>query len=84
MTIKTKVEWGPDANNDDWDPATMARKNKMKEFIVAGATTTDAPRAESDGVTFTRIWSNREAATEWVDFLNSSTPAPISAVVVEE
>jgi len=75
MAIKTKVTWGNDAT------AVVNVQVKERKLIVDG--TTDGTSEAVDGA-IVRIWTTREAAQEWIDFLNSHTPAPAEAVIVEE
>ncbi len=79
MAINTVVTWGlghgPSAEVDQLINDEIIR-------LEATGITVDSPN-KVGGVT-TRIWTTREAAQSWIDFINSLDDAPESAVIVEE
>ena len=83
MTIKTRVRPGRVLT-----PAEInAVETKTSEAIAAGTHDGQVSRVnEFDPVlkTNTRVWTTLEAANDWVAFMNSFTPSPVSAEVIEE
>jgi len=79
MAINTVVTWGP-----AYGPSAEVQQLVADEILRLESTgVTLNPPAKSSGVT-TRVWSTRESAQSWIDFLNSLDDAPESAVIVEE
>jgi hypothetical protein len=79
MAINTVVTWGP-----AYGPSAEVQQLVADEIIRLEATgiTVNSPN-KAGGVT-TRVWSTRESAQSWIDFINSLDDAPESAVIVEE
>lgn len=73
MAIKTKIIWG-EAGASDFAA-------KAAELTANGVT--DGTSILEEGAII-RTWTTREAAQEWLDFLNSQTPVPLTADIVEE
>jgi hypothetical protein len=83
MIIKTRVCPGRLLTPAEID----ATEIKTSEAVAAGTHDGQVLRVnELDPVTrtATRVWSTLEAANDWVAFMNSFTPAPVSAEVIEE
>jgi hypothetical protein len=83
MTIKTKVRPGRDFLRTEQDAVEL----RLSEAVAAGTTdgaVTREPLNDPALRTATRVWSTLEAANDWIAFINTFTPAPVSAEVVEE
>ena len=83
MTIKTKVYPGRIFLKAEQNAVEL----KLSEAVAAGTTDGQVTRVPLDNTTLSsaiRAWSTLEAANDWIAFINTFTPAPISAEVVEE
>ena len=83
MTIKTKVYPGRIFLKAEQNAVEL----KLSEAVAAGTTDGQVTRVPLDNTTLRsaiRVWSTLEAANDWIAFINTFTPAPISAEVVEE
>ena len=77
MAIKTIIYW----NNPEFDHIESEFKNKLFRMQDLGLTNGRFEIDENQNTV--RTWSTVEAAQEWVDYLNTFTPPPMVARVVE-
>ena len=82
MTIKTQIVWKRILE----DAEIVAINAKAAEYVSAGVADDNLVVAMDTtiGTNATRIWTTTEAANEWVAFLNTFTPPPVSATVIVE
>lgn len=77
MAIKTVITL-----SEDRAPAqNVAILQRADELMTAGLLAGPATRV---GLTWTRQWATEEAANDWIVYINSLVPPPVSATVVVE
>ena len=80
MTFMTKINWGRERTPTE----KFTLRSKLNEFVAEQLT--DDVQLPIEGVVEggARVWTTEEAATEWVAFVNTYDPPPLSAEVVIE
>jgi hypothetical protein len=83
MTIKTRVRLGRKISADE-----LAQ---VVEYLTAAMAAGDTDghkvienKDDEAALTNVRIWATKEAADNWIAFVNTHTPPPLLATVVEE
>ena len=79
MAIKTVVTW-----TNGHRPSAEVDQLINDEILRLNSTGITVNSPDKAGGVTTRIWTTREAAQGWIDFLNLLESAPKSAVIVEE
>ena len=79
MAFKTKIKMGRDLSEiEQAERATLLNK------LVADGVTDGNNVFEFSTNISTRTFTTREAAEQWVAYVNTNNPAPRSATIVEE
>jgi hypothetical protein len=79
MTIKTKVTW----SQNHTDEQVTEIQNKLVTLMANNATNGLLQNDTFTGSSI-RTWNTVEAAEAWIEFLNTFTPPPASAVIEQE
>ena len=77
MTILTKTTWT--AGRVFTAAEEMSTSIKINSLEITGVTTGEKIK---DGDVIYRAWTTNDAASAWITFTNSFSPAPISNTVI--
>ena len=78
MAIQTQVEW----NRELTQAEAESIQAQLATAVTAGTTDGSSTGGPSESTTpFVRTWTTTDAANSWVAFVNTFSPAPISATV---
>jgi hypothetical protein len=80
MAIQTNVVWNREFTQDE-----ISLVQAQSAAAVAAGTTdgkiTGGPTSADQVTPIVRIWTTTDAANAWVTFVNTFSPAPVSATV---
>jgi hypothetical protein len=82
MTIQTRVCRGQNTTTEE-KAAIVVETDRLIALGVTDGNLTRENDDDPDTRVVIRIWTTTEAANNWIAFINTFDPPPVSAVVVE-